>query len=153
LSMAVNSVLCPGCSIRLRLPATMPSGKRIRCPKCQSAFSLSTALAAMERNDDRSHSDEQSVLSVFAEEMAADDYEEPSPRPRRPGRKKQSNLGWILGLSIGGVVIVGGFAVAMWLALRSAGGGAQETPQPEVAPEASPGPIMPPILPRSPGTK
>lgn len=151
--MAIDAVLCPGCSIRLRLPATMPPGKRIRCPKCQSAFSLSTALAAMERSEDRSQSDEQSVLSVFAEKMAADEYEEPPPRPRRSRRKKEpSNLGLILGLSVGVVVIVGGFAVAMWLVLRSPGDGS-EPAQPETAPETSPSPIMPPVLPQSPRTK
>lgn len=34
-------VTCPGCGVVLRLPANIPPGKQIRCPKCRVAFTAS----------------------------------------------------------------------------------------------------------------
>lgn len=150
--MSIDAVFCPGCSVRLRLPAEIPAGKRIRCPRCHSAFSLSTALAAHERKE-RAGSDPpaecREALAVLAEEWLE---QEPPPRPeRRRGRrrKRPDNTGVVVGLAVGaGVLVLAGFAVGLWLALRSGGG---PTPQaPEGKPEASTPPAARPDVPLAP---
>jgi len=35
---ATTSVTCPECQSQLRIPAAIPAGKKIRCPKCQVIF-------------------------------------------------------------------------------------------------------------------
>lgn len=40
--MSVQAVHCPHCQTALKLPATVPAGKKIKCPKCASIFATNT---------------------------------------------------------------------------------------------------------------
>lgn len=35
---ATSTLSCPGCGVKLKLPATLPSGKKVKCPKCSTTF-------------------------------------------------------------------------------------------------------------------
>jgi predicted Zn finger-like uncharacterized protein len=101
--MASNLLTCPHCHTTLKLAHAVPSGKKVRCPRCQKAFTTGTEdepeprpsrpsgkspRVAPRREDDedeapvRSHVTSKPPRRRPVEEDDEDDVEEP-PRRRR----------------------------------------------------------------------
>jgi mono/diheme cytochrome c family protein len=128
--MEVRKILCPACGVNLRVAASIPVGKRIKCPKCAEAFPVPDDIddeapvpeaitarprKAAPRDEDEEENEapapvrsRRSARPRDEDEEFDDEEERPAPRKLRKKKKKQaaSNLPLILGLSIGGVLIL-----------------------------------------------
>jgi predicted Zn finger-like uncharacterized protein len=96
-----RKLVCPSCEAGLRVADTLPVGKKIRCPKCESLFTV----PGDEPDDDDNDREEEP--------------ERRAPRKRRPKRKKEaSKVPLVIGLVLAGVLVLGGggaaLAVVFW---------------------------------------
>ena len=117
--MSIPSV-CPGCRSVFHLPDNL-LGKTVRCQACRAEFRVGD-------NFDDGGSGAVTARRRAPAAREEDAYEE----PRRPGERrgvsptrgqpKKSKLPLILGLSVGGVVLLGGVAVGLVLLLSGKGG-------------------------------
>jgi mono/diheme cytochrome c family protein len=108
--MQIRKLSCPSCDVTLRVAATIPAGKRIKCPKCAEVFTVPddeddeapAPVAERPRRPARPRDEDED------EERDEEREERPPPRKRRKKKKKQtaSNLPLILGLSVFGVLIL-----------------------------------------------
>jgi mono/diheme cytochrome c family protein len=106
--MVTKTVPCPSCDVNLKVPSSVPAGKRIKCPRCETAFALP--------GDDEDDLDRPARRRSRDEE---DEREErPAPRkPRKKAKRAASKAPLIVGLLGGGVILLGAgvaLAVAFW---------------------------------------
>ena len=120
--MVTKSIACPSCEVRLKIAATLPVGKKIKCPKCEKAF-------AVPDDDEDEVVDAEPVAPIRkakAPPPPDDDYddeeEEECPVARRPkskGKKakKSGGNGLLIGLGVGAFLLLfaGGGAAAFFL--------------------------------------
>jgi hypothetical protein len=125
--MSIQCV-CPGCRSVFHLPDNL-LGKTVRCQACQAEFQV---------EDDSEDRGSRAVTARRRAPATRDEgaYEE----PRRPGERrggnptrgqpKKSKLPLILGLSIGGVLLLGGVGVGLVLLLSGKGKSKGDMPPP-----------------------
>src|SRR5262245_39574900 len=112
--MVTRAVACPSCDAKLRVPGTVPAGKRIKCPKCETAFS---------------------PPPVGEPTAPADEVDSRDDRPARRKPRKKASAGkapLVLGV-VAGVVLLIGAGVGAAVALR-----------PKKTPARPPSPTKPP---------
>lgn len=99
-SMSTQKIACPACEATLQVTATLPSGKKIRCPKCSEVFAprledapLKTSIQTRKR----------AVLP--ADEVDEDEQEGPAARKKsgKAAKKPAGPLPWLIG---GGAVLL-----------------------------------------------
>jgi HEAT repeat protein/S1-C subfamily serine protease len=144
-------VTCPKCRVELEVP-TNQAGSRVTCPECEHTFVVPrpgaikagrpTATKAEAPRGPRSSSSRPPALP---------------PRGKRPPKRRRdeddededsgggSNLGLILGLSAGGVLVVALIGVGLWLALRSNNSNNTNAQAKNNAPINAPAPPQPPM--------
>jgi mono/diheme cytochrome c family protein len=115
--MVTKSIECPSCEARLKVAGTLPAGKKIKCPKCDSAFAVP---------EDEDEPVEAIAVSPARKRKAApppeddnfddDEVEERRPRrPRKKPKKAKSNVALFVGLGVGAVVLLTGGVLAVVL--------------------------------------
>lgn len=102
---------CPECGAMVKVPDDFPSGNRMHCPECETAFVPSVRRA--DEEPPRRRQPSPSDGNLVDVEVADEDYRE---RPRR--RKKGGNvvLAWVFGLV--GVVVVAAVIVVIFVFAR-----------------------------------
>jgi WD40 repeat protein len=151
--MAVPRIACPHCGGELRAPAEARAGLRLRCPRCQQAFTL--PATATPPPSDRQEATEET---------------RPEPRKARKKRKPRAPAGLYGGFlaGAGGLAVLAVAGVLFWLfrpgqeqpappagPLPAVAAAAPAGPAPEAAapdpappaPQAPPGPQAPPAPP------
>jgi mono/diheme cytochrome c family protein len=141
--MSTRRLACPSCDAKLNVAATIPAGKRIKCPKCETAFVIPEAaelprkkavMAVQTRKAAPPPTDEDEDLDEEVEKRPArrkaappptdedEGLEEVEDRPRRKSRKKKrkqtSSNATLLLLIGGGVLLIGGGILAAVLLLN-----------------------------------
>jgi mono/diheme cytochrome c family protein len=111
---SVRRIVCPSCEAGLKVAATLPPEKRIRCPKCMNAFRFTEAR-------DWAPAARKSVLVPSRKKGAvlSDDDLEPA-EPRLPARKKSKkkltlSRPVLFGLVAVGAVLVIGVGITLAL--------------------------------------
>lgn len=132
-------VVCPSCATKLNVPEAA-AGKRVKCPKCQTAIPVPAEFEEIEPDDDRprktkrrteddeprqssrrrSEEDNEEDRPVRGKSRRAAEEEGDEEDDRKPKKKKaakKSNLPIILvGVAVGLFVMCGGLlAVGYWL--------------------------------------
>jgi hypothetical protein len=112
-------VQCPDCAAEYQLADTL-AGKKIRCKKCEAIVPVPRA------NDEAVTLPAPAKAKTAAAQTrptpARDDEGEPRPRRRRdedgddqPEPRKKVPMAWIIGGSVGGVLLIGGVILAVVL--------------------------------------
>jgi predicted Zn finger-like uncharacterized protein len=136
-------VQCPGCAAEYKLVDTL-AGKKIRCKKCAAIVPVPrleeevVALPAPEKV--------KAVAPRSRPAPARDDEGEPRPRRRRdededdrPEAKKKLPMAWIIGGSVGGMLLIGGVILAVVLLTRDKSEPAKVTDEGEKGKKADKG--------------
>jgi hypothetical protein len=106
--MSAASMKCPGCGRALAIPEPVRSGRKLKCPQCETVFSVPGGAPE-------------------PEPLAGDDFEEEEEdeepiRPRRRRKSTERQLIWVL-VALGGflsLVFLGGcIAGVAWMVHRS----------------------------------
>jgi predicted Zn finger-like uncharacterized protein len=147
--METRTLACPECEARLKVPSSIPAGKRIRCPKCKEPFPIS---------DEEDEAPAPSKVAAARSRKPApppeddeDDDREDEPVARKRRKKPQkaaSKAPLFIALGVGGVLLLGGgaaLAVALWPKKQPDTPTAQNQPAPLPAPgpagqQTGPGP-------------
>jgi mono/diheme cytochrome c family protein len=138
--MLTTTVACPSCAARLRVPGTVPTGKRIKCPKCDTPFpfrsdSLAPTLKAppprkaapAEDEDDQERARrkprQKGKPAPPIEDEAGPDLADERPAPRRPRKKRQKSASKtpLLVLLAGAAVLLLGGGIALAIAFGRSG--------------------------------
>lgn len=105
------STVCPSCSAKLRLKTAPPTGKKIRCPKCEETF-VPESEAAREV-DPWDIPDESSMPSRGEDDDNTGDEEEREryvparSLKKKPTKRKAASAPFPTGPVVGGVAVVG----------------------------------------------
>jgi mono/diheme cytochrome c family protein len=106
--MSSRKFACPACEATLQVAATLPSGKKIRCPKCGEVFVPLTEEASARGTSIQARKRAAPLLDEDEDEEQA----RPAVRkkPRKAQKKPRSPLPWLIG---GAVVLLVGVGVAL----------------------------------------
>ena len=120
-------IVCPSCEKKLKVPDAILAKGSFKCPACGQTLKLPKP---------KPRSDDEDLVELEAEDLvedepvendSAEDFLEDEDAPRRssksarggkrPAQKASSgsSLNVVIGLAVGGVMAIAGFAVAMWL--------------------------------------
>jgi mono/diheme cytochrome c family protein/Zn-finger nucleic acid-binding protein len=118
--MLTKKIVCPSCSVNLRIAETLPAGKRVKCPKCGSGFPVPVGNG--ERLPEAATAKKKRKSPRPKEEQDWDEQVEKRPiyQTRRKKRKKKAGSNaLVLSLVIIGVVFVIGAGVTLVIVRRA----------------------------------
>jgi hypothetical protein len=91
--MSTITITCPECQANLKLPASLPAGKKIRCPKCRTAFAPSAEDATEEMAIETAVTSPKAIprprRPVGDETEEEEAIASPKRRSRRPGEEEE----------------------------------------------------------------
>lgn len=111
-----HAIECPECQARLKLRNKPTAGKKIICPKCQMSF----VCGAEEESAPAASLSRKTPAPPPEEEEEQE--EEPVIKPKKKkkkGKSSGSGMGLIIGLSVGGLILVGGLVWGVMFLLNS----------------------------------
>ena len=98
-----STIQCPECQAKLKLRNAPSPGKKIICPKCQTPFAIG-----------------EEELALPTAEVLEEEEEPQKPKLKKKKRKgSNSSLGLIIGLSIGGLLLVGAMVFGAFFLINS----------------------------------
>jgi mono/diheme cytochrome c family protein len=115
--MLTKQLACPGCGVKLKIAASLPEGKLIKCPKCGDALRVpgdSNGNRFSKRNGARMR---KAAAPDYGDDLDEDFDERPVRRKKfRKKKKKVNRTPLIVGLVLGGVFLVGvgGILAVIW---------------------------------------
>jgi Zn-finger nucleic acid-binding protein len=125
------SVVCPQCSVKLKLKDSSALGTRIKCPKCQTAFiAAATPSPAVAAAAGSAPAGKKRPPADAPPEDEGDDEESAQPKKKKKKKKKKKQqsgapMGLIIGISAFVFLLVAGGVVAMVVMAKGGGGGSR----------------------------
>jgi hypothetical protein len=104
--MTGQRIACPDCNKTLQIRSGITAGTKMRCPACQVVFPVPAAEPEEAFEEAPARANGRGTAAAPNRRREHDDDDDAPRRPRKKKKKQGSNLGLILGLSIGGGVLV-----------------------------------------------